>query len=115
MVLESVQFFCLHVVRVHFQRGEGCKYSFSCFRYLIQSSQGINGFSILSILIFKCHFTVFIHGFVFCGVQACNECVYRTLLIPIRMEIKWLHDGNLEEKNQKLEFIKHVLGKKIEF
>lgn len=29
------------------------------------------------------------------------------------MEIKWLHDGNLEEKkNQKLELIKHVLGKK---
>lgn len=51
----------------------------------------------------------------FCGVQACNECVYRTLLIPVRMEIKWLHDGNLEEKNQKLEFIKHVLGEKIEF
>lgn len=30
------------------------------------------------------------------------------------MEIKWLHDGNLEEKKkkQKLELIKHVLGKK---
>lgn len=98
-----------------FKGGEGCIYYFSCFKYLIQSSQGINGFSILSLLIFKHHFTVFIHGFVFCGVQACNECVYRTLLIPIRMEIKWLHDGNLEEKNQKLEFIKHVLGEKIEF
>jgi len=27
------------------------------------------------------------------------------------MEIKWLHDGNLEEEKQRLEFIKHVWGK----
>lgn len=28
------------------------------------------------------------------------------------MDIKWLHDGNLDEKTkQKLEFIKHVWGK----
>lgn len=52
------------------------------------------------------------HAFVYCGVLACNECVYRTLIIPIRMEIKWQHDGNLEDKKkQKLEFVKHVCGK----
>lgn len=82
-------------------RGDGCRYSFSCFEYLIQLSQGINDFSILFVLIVKCHFTVSIHEFVYCGVQACDECVYRTLLIPTRLEIKWLHDGNLEEKKSR--------------
>lgn len=77
-----------------------CKYSFSCFEYLIQSSQGINDFDILSVLIFKSLFIFSIHEFVYCGIEACDECVCRTLIIPIRMEIKWLHDGNLEEKKR---------------
>jgi len=94
-----------------FKWGGGCRYSLSCFEYLIQSSHGINDFNILSLLIFKCHFIFSIHEFVYCGIQACDECVYRTLIIPIRMEIKWLHDGNLEEEKQRLEFIKHVWGK----
>lgn len=71
----------------------------------------IRDFTILSALISKCHFTFSIHAFVCCGIQACNECVHRTLIIPIRMEMQWLHDGNLEEgKKQKLEFFKHVWG-----
>lgn len=37
----------------------------------------------------------------YCGIQACDECVHRTLIILIRMEIKWLHDGNLEEEEEK--------------
>lgn len=102
VLLKYVQFFCLHVVCVHFKRGEGCGYSFGCFEYLIQSSQGINDFNILSVLIFKCHFTVSVYEFVYCGVQACDECVYRTLIIPIWMEIKWLHDGNRRKKSRNL-------------
>lgn len=98
---------CLRVVCVHLMKG-GCLYSFSCFEYLIQSQAYIT-----SLLIFKCHFTFSVHEFVYCGIQACDECIYRTLIIPVRMEIKWLHDGNLKEKRkkQKLEFIKHVWGK----
>lgn len=36
----------------------------------------------------------------YCGMQACDECVHRTLIILIRMKIKWLHDGNLEEEEK---------------
>lgn len=98
VLLKYVQFSLSTCGCVHLNRVGGCKYSFNCFEYLIQSSQGINDFNILSVLIFKCHFIFSIHEFVFCGIQACDECVYRTLIIPIRMEIQRLHDGNLEEK-----------------
>lgn len=40
------------------QGGGGCKYSLSCFEYLIRSSQGINDFSTLSILIFHLSFHI---------------------------------------------------------
>ena len=68
---------------------------------------------ILINLDFQVSFYIFsIHAFVYCGVLACNECVYRTLIIPIRMEIKWLHDGNLEEeKSRNLNSLSMFAGK----
>lgn len=115
VLLKYVQFFLSTRGCVHLKGAGGCKYSFSCFEYLIQSSQGINDFDILSVLIFKSLFIFSIHEFVYCGIEACNECVCRTLIIPIRMEIKWLHDGNLEEikKSRKLNSLS-MLGEKIE-
>lgn len=34
-------------------------------------------------------------------MQAYDECVYKALIISIRVEINWLHDGNLEEEKKK--------------
>lgn len=43
-------------------------------------------------------------------MQACDECIYKALIISIRVEIQWLHDGNLEEKkkDRNLNSFKHV-------
>lgn len=53
MLLKYVQFFLSTCGGVHLNGVGDANIPLNCFEYLIQSSQGINDFDILSVLIFK--------------------------------------------------------------